>query len=717
MDNFEKKIVESKKAIMPSTINNPDKLYKDAHVYKRPWYSFLKSSLVLKYATIVLLVFLVTISSLSLLQRRGGEKDEKLPPNNENISTSDIIQATSLDEIRSLINNSQSSSFDGVEEDAGASVPSPGTDSYYQSSSKDFDINHSFTTNIQVENVDEADIVKVNGDYIYYVTKAYNNYSYTLNTSTQYSKNALYILKANNEKLDIVKEFSFENKEEVIADNGEAKVIEKRSFIPRDILFTSEYLILNMSTTINTYVEYQGTKRYSNYDNYTEIVIYDIESYEQVKNIKVPGNMVDTRLIGNQLYIISNYYDYKNRNDDKILPVYMVDDFGIDVEVSRIYYCPSFGVNVNSYVVIFRITLKDEITIEDLYFLAPSINKVYVNENAIYLIRTYSNQKVKENNVVTNWPTSKIIVINIENELVFDGLIEVKGTINDRYWVDEYNGYLRIVTTGTKYTYKTIKDKYIYDQKNEIFNFLTIFKKNSEGKWEEVSSITSGLGEEGESVKSARFNKNTATVVTFRQTDPLYCIDLTDHLNPVITSELKISGFTVYQHPYKDNYVIGFGYETNSNGSTIGYKIALFDISNKEKIKQVGKEIVFNSVQYRSFGVINNPKELFLDLDNNIFGFGVIKRTDENHTYPDGFEYGYYHRSCYYLFEIDLEKANPISIIKEEIKDVPYSMRNYKVLERMVFIKDKYYLLAMDEVLIYQLSNEGINLINKQPLV
>ena len=122
----------------------------------------------------------------------------------------------------------------------------------------------------------------------------------------------------------------------------------------------------------------------------------------------------------------------------------MVDDFGIDVEVSRIYYCPSFGVNVNSYVVIFRITLKDEITIEDLYFLAPSINKVYVNENAIYLIRTYSNQKVKENNVVTNWPTSKIIVINIENELVFDGLIEVKGTINDRYWVDEYNGYLRI---------------------------------------------------------------------------------------------------------------------------------------------------------------------------------------------------------------------------------------------------------------------------------
>ena len=78
-----------------------------------------------------------------------------------------------------------------------------------KSSSKDFDINHSFTTNIQVENVDEADIVKVNGDYIYYVTKAYNNYSYTLNTSTQYSKNALYILKANNEKLDIVKEFSF----------------------------------------------------------------------------------------------------------------------------------------------------------------------------------------------------------------------------------------------------------------------------------------------------------------------------------------------------------------------------------------------------------------------------------------------------------------------------------------------------------------------------
>ena len=119
------------------------------------------------------------------------------------------------------------------------------------------------------------------------------------------------------------------------------------------------------------------------------------------------------------------------------------------------------------------------------------------------------------------------------------------------------------------------------------FNYLTVFKLDSDGKYQEISSITEGLGEIGETMYSARFNGNRATVVTFKQTDPLYYIDLTDHYHPVITSELKISGFTVYQHPYNENYVIGFGYEANSQGVTKGYKIALFDVSDKYNIKQL----------------------------------------------------------------------------------------------------------------------------------
>ena len=260
-------------------------------------------------------------------------------------------------------------------------------------------------------------------------------------------------------------------------------------------------------------------------------------------------------------------------------------------------------------------------------------------------------------------------------------------------------------------------DSYIYDRQSEIFNFLTIYSKNEDGKWKEVSSITEGLGEVGESLKSARFNGNTATLVTFRQTDPLYYIDLTDHLNPKITSELKISGFSVYQHPYNENYVIGIGYEANSNGSTTGYKVALFDISDKTNIKQVGAAIVFSNSEYYAPDVLNNPKELFLDLDNDIFGFRIQKRIRTSYTYPNGITYSIYYSSCFKLFKIDLDNANPLSLIEEVEKVNDSYFKSKLTIDRMVFIKDKYYLLADDEVYIYQLTSEGVTLIKRMPLM
>ena len=733
MDYLDKKIKDSKNVIEESNVNNPSQIYANANKRVEK-VNILKSNLFMKYAICCLLVVAITVGMISIFNKPNNF-GVVIGNENSNLGVSevygnDIKNVTSVDEIKNLVLNASSSNVSTpgdseVDEDFKVEVDSPTFESTSTGNivtgtiNPDINIDHIYNTNTQVANVDEGDIVKVNGDYIYYVTRAKYRYTYNSDfserTKHQLSENCLYVLKANGDELEIVKKVTFEDTEEVVTSNGEAKVIEETSHYPIDVLYTDKYIILSVKTSTQSYVEFNSSKYYSNYKNYTEFYLYDVNTLEYKTNINVPGSVLTTRLIDNQLYIISNYTDYKKNNYEDLLPRFWVGDFEITASFSNIYYCPGFGINVNSYVIVFRITLDDVLNIEDFYFLSPSVNNVYVNEKAIYLIRTYTNLTTIEDDRKVNWPTSKVLIINIEEEMKYDGLIEVKGQISDRYWIDEYNGYLRIATTGTKYSYKMI-DSYIYDRKSVIFNFLTIYSKDKEGKWVEVSSITEGIGEVGETLKSARFNGNTATLVTFKQTDPLYYIDLTDHLNPKITSELKISGFTVYQHPYKDNYVIGIGYESNSSGGTIGYKVALFDISDKSDIKQVGDAIVFSTSEYNQPYVINNPKELFLDLDNDIFGFRIQKSIRKDYTYPDGITASRYYSSCFKLFKINLDDENPLSLIQniEKINDSYF--KSNLTIDRMVFIKDKYYLLADDEVYIYQLYSEGVLLLEKLPL-
>ena len=415
----------------------------------------------------------------------------------------------------------------------------------------------------------------------------------------------------------------------------------------------------------------------------------------------MPGKFVSARLINDELYIISNYTSM--RSDNIYIPRYYIDDAMYEASINDIYYNPAMGTSLNSYVVVFKLKLDDNIKIDQFYFLSPKVNNVYMTENTLYLLRksTYTSEVGETKKIQI--PLTQILVIDIKNDINAKGIVSVIGNVSDKYWIDEYEGYLRVASTGTQYISKILLGKYYYDKQSEVFNRITIFEQDDSGKYKEISTIQDGIGEPGESMKSARFEGDVATIVTFKQTDPLYYIDLSDPYNPKITSELKISGFTVYQHPYKRNYVIGIGYESDSMGATIGFKIALFDISDKTDIKQVGNSIIFSySDNYTKLGVLNNPKELLLDLENDIFGFSIMQ-----YEYSKTSRYQYY--DMYYTFKIDLNEENPLSIFSK------YSLASeYKgIIDRMVFIKDKYYLLASSEVHIFKLTKNELNYVSK----
>ena len=87
-------------------------------------------------------------------------------------------------------------------------------------------------------------------------------------------------------------------------------------------------------------------------------------------------------------------------------------------------------------------------------------------------------------------------------------------------------------------------------------------------------------------------------MVTFRQVDPLFAIDLSNPASPAVLGYLKIEGVSDYLHPYDETHLIGIGRDANESGSIKGLKIALFDVSDASSIREISKIIVGDSGTY-----------------------------------------------------------------------------------------------------------------------
>ena len=142
---------------------------------------------------------------------------------------------------------------------------------------------------------------------------------------------------------------------------------------------------------------------------------------------------------------------------------------------------------------------------------------------------------------------------------------EVTGTLLNQFSMDEYQGDLRVAVT--------IEDF----QENMRENHVKVLRPRR-GILEEIGTI-SGLGID-ERIFAVRFMGPQAYVVTFRQIDPLYALDLSDPQNPKALGELKITGFSSYLHPVGDNLLLGIGQEADQDGLTEGLQISLFDTSD-----------------------------------------------------------------------------------------------------------------------------------------
>jgi len=352
-------------------------------------------------------------------------------------------------------------------------------------------------TIIQVAGVDEADIVKTDGTYLYVA-----------------SNNSLFILKAYPpEEAEVLSRISFNGTlGEIFLNGNKLAILGSSVTYPYDLYYSR----------LPTFV-----------DDKTLVEVYDISDRSNpvlARNFSISGNYFDSRRIDEYVYLIVSQPAYLIY-DTLVLPkIYSRDEIK-EIEATQIYYA-----NVSDYSYAFTtvaaINIQND-TQEPTHetFLLGATSCMYVSLNNIYI--TFWKQGGR----------TLIYRIRIEDEMIkCEAWGEVPGSVLNQFSMDEYNGYFRLATTA--WTDGTSQNNvYVLDMN------LTMV-----GKLENMTATG-----RREIIYSVRFMGDRGYVVTFEQVDPFFAIDLQDPYKPKVLGILKIPGYSSYLHPYDESHIIGIG--------------------------------------------------------------------------------------------------------------------------------------------------------------
>ena len=508
-------------------------------------------------------------------------------PSDSGVEESLIASAESYDEIYKYIQAEREQSetdagifsrFGILEESAStADSAASGSASNSGSAASAGDSGNSYSdTNVREEGVGEADIVKTDGSSLYIV---------------------------NSQAVEIVGIESAEMEELAEIRMADDCYIKE--------LYVQDDSLVIMYTRTEPSVDEDGY--YNNYRDYTNALVYDISDRTnpvKVGNISQSGYYNTMRVRDGYVYVISNFYaDAAAPRADTA--AYIPEVQGSTMEASDIYM-PQRQMG-NQYTVITSFSLEDPSEKTDSKAVFGSSGMCYVSTENIYVTEGWYGQDDAE---VTQTSIRKVAYK--EGILQGEAQTKVDGTLNDSFSIDEYNGYLRLVTTVSPVSSGDggIARFFSGDtggRQQEDSNSLYVLDENLE-----IAGEIHDLAKD-ESVYSARFMGDVGYFVTFKQVDPLFSVDLSDPSAPEIIGKLKIPGFSEYLHPYGDGQLLGIGMDVDEESvTTDGVKISMFDISNPADVNEE-ENYVLEDLYGTDVGY--NYKEVFVDVEKNLFGF------------------------------------------------------------------------------------------------
>jgi inhibitor of cysteine peptidase len=585
-------------------------------------------------------------------------------------------------------------------------------------------------TNVQVEGVDEGDITKTDGNYIYTVS----------------GQDILIVKAVPAEQMEIVSKIN-------------------SAYFPSGMYVNGDKLVVygdNFSISpLKDYSKVDGNRN----GDYANLTIYDVSDRKNPKKEKeysFEGNYQESRMIGDFVYMVTMtnpIYIYYNNNQ----PVpYLLEDGEIVAPAStpNVYYF-DFPYTSQNFTSVTAIDIKDigENVVSETYVLDGNQNSIYVSENNIYVTfskyvseqellveatkelivprleerdrervseientksyilnssekgekisaifeKYYASLSKDERKVLNDEVTAsvkakyekisremhKTVVHKIgidKGDLNYQTYGEVSGRVLNQFAMDESDGYFRIATTVDASWSRFADD-------TKSYNNLYVLDGNMK-KVGEIEDIA-----EGEQIYSVRFMQKRAYMVTFRRTDPLFVIGLENPTKPEVLGKLKVPGYSTYLHPYDDNLLIGLGKNADESGREIdGIKLSLFDATDVENPKEIDTYILGG---YGSDSVaLSDHKAFLFSKEKNLLVIPAILRSMDSGNW--NYSVSDLGSAVFRVNEQGFEYRAMISHIKDEDRNSYYygSMKG-----RNLFIGDNLYSFSDNYIKVNKLSD------------
>jgi uncharacterized secreted protein with C-terminal beta-propeller domain len=492
---------------------------------------------------------------------------------------------------------------------------------------------NSSETNNQVEGVDEADIVKTDGRYIYSLK---------------------------NGSLTVIDPAS-----------GNPKILYSRQVTHHNEAAQSMFVYKNtVAVIVTTYNYNKATTGVRFFCIDGKISPYETAAVEQ------NGIYADARMIDGTIYLFSNYWIYNSRLEEDSPTTYIPCVDGVPIQARDISVIEN--TKTPSYLVISAIDIDSGKCTANQAILGGAEN-VYANTEHLYFTFTDYNRKTMGDTEVFNQETTIVKLGLGKDSITAIATGKVPGCPLNQFSMDEYEGNLRIVTTNNTTTTKGIV--YTSDSATSVSGVTETSSTTANGLYvmDDNLKIIGSIENiaKDERVYSVRFMGDTGYFVTFRQTDPLFSVDLSDPKHPTILGELKIPGFSEYLHPFGENLLFGFGKSATDEGSVTGLKISMFDIENPENVT----ENHVTEIDAAWSEASGNHKAIMVDADKNIIAFVAT----DNYGICRLYVYGY--------------DQNGFTLRAESVLE-----NRYGYDARFVWIDEHFYLVTLSDITAFSLS-------------
>jgi inhibitor of cysteine peptidase len=508
------------------------------------------------------------------------------------------------------------------------------------------------TTNNQVQGVDELDIVKTDGTYLYVAS------SQTVSIIRAYPVNATSVV----------------------------STIDLPNFSVIGISLASQRLAVLGQSLVNSSVTLR---------------LYDISNPAApllLNSMLVSGEYIGARTTQGYFYLVVQQPSYKSNGSGNVTAAYpTVDEEGVSSVISpgSTYYTPNHS-QVSVYTMVLSMSMSTGLESSIAVLTGPS-STIYVSATNIYVV--YSNfypyyadgiagDVYNGGNSLAGGQQQNSTVFRVAysaGNITVAAAGSFPGGVLSQYSMNEYNDYFMVATSRSG-----IDDVFVLNQ-----------NLSQAGAIRNIAP--------GENIYAVRFEGDLGYVVTFEQVDPLFTISFATPANPVILSALHVTGFSDYLYPFGSDYLVGVGKDTvnSSNGNFayyLGLKLSLFNVTSANSTEVANYMIGQRGTDST---VLDDPLAFTFDTTTNTMVIPVDLYTTSGGQSSSSCtgcppQYGQFTWQGAYVFNVS---TTGFKLLGTVTQNMPGQSPSNNEIDRSVIIGDVLYTISQNEVMASSLSN------------